>query len=144
MRFFQWGEAPLLQALLFDSADPAFRCLDAAHLDACKCIVQLLDRRTHLLHTGRECDDLVTVNDLADRGDNCSCAAETALFELAELCEGNVTLLDFEAEIMLCNILKRASCDGRKDCRRTDCDELVALDEDDVGAAGLLDLCACS
>ena len=36
------------------------------------------------------------------------------------------------------------SCDGRKNCRGTNCDELVALDEDDIGAAGLLDLCACS
>ena len=42
---------------------------------------------------------------------------------------------------MLCDILKGTSCNGRKDRRGTYSDELIALDEDDICAAGLLDLC---
>ena len=78
---------------LLDYLQPSLWSLDAAHLDAGQCLIQLLCDRSHLGHAAREADLVAVVYDLADRGDNSSGTAETALSEIFYFCKRNRTLL---------------------------------------------------
>ncbi len=126
-----------------DLDDPAFRRLDAACLNTGQGIVQLLDDGADLLHAVGEEDLLAVVVDASKRGNNGCGAAQTRFFEDSgfNFSESDHALCDLEAQIVLRDIVDAAACDGGQDavgCR--DDQVAVLIDEDDVGAAGLLDL----
>lgn len=52
--------------------DPALRSFDPAHLDTGQSLIQLLGDRSHLGHAAGQADLFAVVNDLTNRGDNCS------------------------------------------------------------------------
>lgn len=62
-------------------SDPALRCFLLAGLDAGKGIIELTDDLAGLIHAGRKIDDLITVYDAANRGDDCCSTAKAALLE---------------------------------------------------------------
>ena len=101
--------------VLFDYLDPAFRSLDAAHLDAGQCLIQLLGDRSHLGHAAREADLFAVIDNLANRGDNGCCTAKTALCKVFYFVEVDLTLLNLESEVVLCYYEQRAAGNGRKD-----------------------------
>ena len=80
------------------------------------------------------------VVDGTHRGDDSSGAAEAALFELVDFAEGHVTLFHFHAQIFLGNMDDGTTGNGGQDGFGLGGHQGVALDEDDVGAAGLLDV----
>ena len=80
--------------VLFDHLDPAFRSLDAAHLDAGQRLIQLPGGRSHLGHAAREADLFAVIDDLSNRGDNGCCTAQTALCKVFYFIEVNLTLLN--------------------------------------------------
>ena len=66
-------------------ADPSFRRLYCAHLDAGQGIVQFLGHRPHLGHAAGKADLLAMIHDLAYRGDNGCRTAQAALSKLGKL-----------------------------------------------------------
>ena len=122
--------------------DPSLRCFDASHLDTGQCVVQLLDDRTHLLHSAWEADFLAVIIDLSDRRDNCSSTAKTTLCKIFNLIEVDLTLFSFQSKVFLCNVDQRTTCDGRKDAVRLRCYNLAVFsNEDEVCSACLLNFC---
>ena len=96
-----------------------------------------------MLHAVGEHDLLAVVVDAAERGNDRCGAAQARLSEVAvlDLLEGDDTLGDLEAQVVLRDIVDAAAGDGRQDALGSGDDQVAVLvDEDDVGAAGLLDL----
>ena len=89
---------------LLNDLDPAFRSLDAAHLDAGEGLVELLGDGAHFRHAAGEADLFAVVHDLADGGDDGCGAAEAAFREIGDLVKVDLSLLGFQAKIFLGNI----------------------------------------
>ena len=70
---------------LLNYLDPALRSLNAAHLDAGQCLIQLLCDRSHLGHAAREADLIAMIHDLADRRDDSCGTAKATLCEILYL-----------------------------------------------------------
>ena len=95
---------------------PAFGSFDSAHLNSGEGIVELLDGRTHLVHTRREANFLAVVIYLAHGRYNGSGSAKTHLCKIGKLAEVNFSFLNIEAEVIFCNCYKRTLViDGRID-----------------------------
>ena len=93
------------------------------------------------VHAAREADLIAVIHDLADRGDNSCGTAKTTLCEILYLIEVNLTLLDFQSEVILCYYEQRTTGDGRQDAVGLRSNDLIVLCyEQEVSSAGLLDL----
>ena len=122
--------------------DPSFRSFDASHLDTCQCVVQLLDNRTHFLHSAWEADFFAVVVDLSNWRDNSSSTAKTTLCEIFHFVEVDLTLLSFQSKVLFCNVDQGTTCDGWKDAVRLRCYNLaVFCNEDEVCTACLFNFC---
>ena len=100
---------------LLDYLQPSLRCLDAAHLDSGKCLVQLLGDRSHFVHAAWEADLFAVVNNLSNRRDNSSSTAKTALCEVFYFIEVYFSFLCLKSKVFLGNIDQGTACDGWKD-----------------------------
>ena len=81
------------------------------------------------------------IDDLADGGNDRRRAAESAFCHVGQLGEINLALLNGETEIFLCHVDETAAGDRGKNAVRLRGNDLALLrDEEDVRAAGFLDL----
>ena len=92
--------AVFLCGFLLYNFDPAFRSLNAAHLDAGECFVEFLGNRSHFLHSAGEADLFAVVVDLSNRRDNGCGTAETALCEIFDFVEAYFSFLNLKSEII--------------------------------------------
>lgn len=83
------GVAYIENQNLLNYLDPALRSLNAAHLDAGQCLIQLLRDRSHLGHAAREADLIAMIYDLADRRDDSCGTAKATLCEILYFIEVN-------------------------------------------------------
>ena len=122
--------------------------LDSTGLDTSQGLAELLHHRTDLGVASREGHSLIgtvdLVVDLADRRDNGSGAAQTALNKGAGLDLGPLdgTLVDGHAQV-LSDLNERTTGDRGKNgvgVRLRDDKRAVLLHEQDVGSTGLLDI----
>ena len=124
-----------------DLADPALRSFNGAVLDAREGRAQLRAHFAHLVHAGRNHDVAFVGVDEAHRGEHRGRAAEAAFLEVLDLVEANLAFNNLEAEIVFADVDERAPGDRRKNRVRPRNDERVVLiNEEDVGAAGFLNV----
>ena len=125
-----------MKTLSVNPYDPPFGGFDPAHLNSGQSVIQLLHDGAHLLHSVGELDLLAVVVDLADRGDDSCCSAESALLEIAvfHFREKNFSLHDLHAQIILSHIVDAAAGDGRKNAVGSGDDQsIVLINQKDVG-----------
>ena len=119
-----------------DDPDPALGGLDAAHLDAGEGVVELPDGGAH----SGVVDLPAVIHDGAQGGDNRGGAAQAGLLKIADLAEGDGTLLHLHAQVLLGDVQQGTAGDGGQNGVRQGGDQGVALDENHVGSAGFLDM----
>ena len=107
--------------------DPAFRSLNAAHLDAGECFVKFLGNRSHFLHSAGEADLFAVVVDLSNRRDNGCGTAETALCEIFDFVEAYFSFLNLKSEIIFRYSDKRTTGNGRKNAVRLRSNDFASL-----------------
>ena len=112
---------------LLNYLDPALRSLNAAHLDAGQCLIQLLRDRSHLGHAAREADLIAMIYDLADRRDDSCGTAKATLCEILYFIEVNLAFLDVQSEVILCYDEQRTTGDGRQDAVGLRGNDLIVL-----------------
>ena len=79
------------------------------------------------------------VVDLSDWRDNSSSTAKTALCEIFNFIEVDLTFLSFQTKVLFCNVDQGTTCDGMKDAVRFRCYNLaVFCYKDEVRSACLL------
>ena len=134
--------AVFLCGFLLYNFDPAFRSLNAAHLDASECFVKFLGNRSHFLHSAGEADLFAVVVDLSNRRDNGCGTAETALREIFDFVEAYFSFLNLHVRgnLSLQQTRERRVMEGRMLSDFGVTSFAVFGDEDEVCSAGLLDL----
>lgn len=100
---------------LHDFVNPSLRCFNGTILDAGDGVIQSCDMLACMFHAGREFNDVIMIDDSADRRDDGCCAAQAAFSKALDFLEFDRSFIDLHMQIMLCDIDNRSSGDGRQD-----------------------------